>query len=67
MRIRILSDLHQEFGATEIPREDCDLILLAGDIATKQNALPWIREFTGDIRPHMSAATTSFMATSCPE
>lgn len=48
MRIRILSDLHQEFGATEIPREDCDLILLAGDIATKQNAQPWIRAFTGD-------------------
>jgi len=48
MRIRILSDLHREFGGTDIPQVDCDLILLAGDIATKQNALPWIRELIGD-------------------
>jgi predicted phosphohydrolase len=48
VRIRILSDLHREFGPTELPRLDADLIILAGDIATKQNALPWIREFCGD-------------------
>jgi hypothetical protein len=45
MRVRILSDLHREFGHTEIPRLEADLILLAGDIDTKQNARPWIREF----------------------
>lgn len=48
MRVRILSDLHQEFGPTEIPRVDADLIVLAGDISTKQNGLPWIREFSGE-------------------
>ncbi|HEY1120395.1 MAG TPA: metallophosphoesterase [Haloferula sp.] len=48
MRIRILSDLHREFGPIELPRLEADLIILAGDIATKQNALPWIREFCGD-------------------
>ncbi len=47
MRIRILSDLHRELGHTDIPHADCDLIILAGDIATKQNGLPWIREFVG--------------------
>lgn len=47
MRIRILSDLHREFGPTEMPKLDADLIVLAGDIATKQNALAWIREFCG--------------------
>lgn len=47
MRIRILSDLHREFGPSEIPPEDCDLVILAGDIATKQNALPWIHELVG--------------------
>jgi hypothetical protein len=47
MLLRILSDLHREFGATEIPHRDADVIILAGDIATKQNALPWIREFSG--------------------
>jgi hypothetical protein len=48
MRLRILSDLHREFGPTEIPRMDADGIILAGDIDTKQTALPWIREFTGN-------------------
>jgi hypothetical protein len=47
MRIRILSDLHREFGPTDIPKVESDLILLAGDIATKQNGVPWIQEFTG--------------------
>lgn len=49
MRIRVLSDLHREFGPTEIPPvgRDVDLIVLAGDIATKQNALDWVREFCG--------------------
>ena len=48
MRIRILSDLHREFGPTALPPLDADLIVLAGDIATKQNGLPWIRKFCGD-------------------
>lgn len=47
LRVRILSDLHREFGPTDIPMLDADLILLAGDISTKQNALPWIRNFSG--------------------
>jgi len=49
MKIRILSDLHREFGPTEIPGCESDLIILAGDIATKQNALPWITDFCGTI------------------
>jgi len=45
--MRILSDLHREFGPTEIPRVDSDLIILAGDIATKQNGLSWVADFCG--------------------
>ena len=46
MKIRILSDLHREFGSTEIPgNDDCDLIILAGDISTKLNGLSWVHEF----------------------
>jgi hypothetical protein len=45
MRIRILSDLHREFGPTFIPQVEVDLIILAGDIATKLNGLPWIKDF----------------------
>lgn len=63
MKIRILSDLHREFlradgrrprsngrspeAATAIPRCEADVIVLAGDVATKQNGLNWIREFCG--------------------
>lgn len=49
MKIRILSDLHREFGPTEIPSRESDLIILAGDISTKENGLGWIREFSGKI------------------
>lgn len=47
MRLRILSDLHREFGATDLPSVDADLVILAGDISTKLNGLEWIRSFTG--------------------
>jgi predicted phosphodiesterase len=47
MKIRILSDLHREFGHTEIPRQKADLIIPAGDIDTKQNAVNWVRDFCG--------------------
>ena len=49
MRIRILSDLHREFGPTDIPRLAADLIVLAGDISTKLNGLGWMKDFCGDI------------------
>jgi len=47
MKIRVLSDLHREFGVTQLPQIDADLIVLAGDVATKQNGLEWIRQFVG--------------------
>ena len=49
MKIRILSDLHREFGPTPIPSLEADVIIMAGDVATKLNGLPWIHEFRGDI------------------
>jgi len=48
MRVRILSDLHQEFGVTSIPQAEADLVLLAGDVSTKLNGVPWIRQFCGE-------------------
>ncbi|MGB0372886.1 MAG: metallophosphoesterase [Opitutales bacterium] len=44
MKIRIISDLHMEFGAVSLPSCDSDVVILAGDIHKKLNALPWIRE-----------------------
>ncbi|MDB6134288.1 MAG: hypothetical protein JWM59_2531 [Verrucomicrobiales bacterium] len=48
MRIRILSDLHREFGPTPIPSLEADVIIMPGDVATKLNGLPWIHEFRRD-------------------
>jgi len=46
MKLRILSDLHIEFGDFRVPKIEADLVILAGDIHTKQNAVSWIlREF----------------------
>ncbi len=44
MRLHIVSDLHQEFGETDIPTVDCDCVILAGDISTRHNGLRWIQK-----------------------
>jgi Icc-related predicted phosphoesterase len=44
MRLRILSDLHMEFGAVQIPPVDCDAVVLAGDISTKLHGVRWAIE-----------------------
>src|SRR5262245_43407208 len=44
MRLHILSDLHMEFGPVEIPRPDCDVVILAGDISTKWHGITWARQ-----------------------
>ncbi|WP_309706969.1 hypothetical protein [Armatimonas sp.] len=43
MRLHILSDLHQEFGERDVPRMDCDAVVLAGDVGTKMRGLEWIQ------------------------
>ncbi len=44
MRIRILSDLHVDFGTVVLPRVDADVTVLAGDIRPGKSALEWIRK-----------------------
>ncbi len=41
MRIHVLSDLHMEFGEVQIPKVDCDVVVLAGDISTKHHGFFW--------------------------
>ncbi len=43
MKLHILSDLHLSRGALEIPRNDADLVILAGDIARPPEAVAWAR------------------------
>lgn len=44
MKIRLLSDLHLEFGAFEPPRVEADVVVLAGDIHTKAGGVRWAQE-----------------------
>lgn len=45
-RIQILSDLHLEFMDFELPETDADVIVLAGDIHLKAQAIDWISRNT---------------------
>lgn len=41
MKLNILSDLHLSCGALEMPRNDADIVVLAGDIARPKEAASW--------------------------
>ena len=41
MRLHILSDLHLSCGALEVPRNDADVVILAGDVARPREAIAW--------------------------
>lgn len=45
MKLNILSDLHLSLGALEIPRNDADAVILAGDIARPREAVSWAAGF----------------------
>ena len=42
MKIQIISDVHLEFGAFELPDEDCDVLIAAGDIGVGLEGLDWL-------------------------
>jgi hypothetical protein len=44
MRIRVLSDLHIDFGTVVLPLVEADVTVLAGDIRPGKLALTWIRQ-----------------------
>ena len=41
MRIRVLSDLHREFGHVELPEVDADIVVLAGDTDRGVRGVRW--------------------------
>ena len=45
MKLHILSDLHQSRGALELPRNDADVVILAGDISRPKDAVAWALGF----------------------
>lgn len=44
MKLHLLSDLHIEFGEWDYPKTDCDVVILAGDIHTKERGVKWALE-----------------------
>ena len=43
--LNILSDLHLSLGALKIPKNDADLVILAGDVARPKEAVAWASGF----------------------
>ena len=46
VKLNILSDLHLSLGALEIPRNDADAVILAGDLARPREAISWASGFS---------------------
>lgn len=49
MRIRILSDLHNEFMEFNTVKQDCDIVVLAGDIGLGTKGIRWAKNTFSDI------------------
>ena len=45
MRVQIISDLHQEFGISEINFENADLVILAGDTNLGIKGIEWVKKY----------------------
>jgi 3',5'-cyclic AMP phosphodiesterase CpdA len=48
MKLRILNDLHIEFGDFEPPATDAGVVVLAGDIAVGMGGLRWAEKRFSD-------------------
>jgi len=48
MKIQLLSDLHVEFQDYDYPETDADVVVLAGDIHTRNRGLEWAKECIKD-------------------
>lgn len=45
MKLQVISDLHLSVRGMEHPRVDCDVVVLAGDIARPAEAISWAKGF----------------------
>lgn len=48
MKIQIISDLHQEFGVTDLSFDNCDVVILAGDVNLGTKGIDWIKSYIRD-------------------
>lgn len=48
MRVQIISDLHQEFGMSELSFDSADIVVLAGDVNIGTKGINWIKSAIKD-------------------
>jgi len=48
MKIQIISDLHQEFGYTDLSFDNADILVLAGDVNLGTKGIEWIKTKISD-------------------
>ena len=48
MKIQIISDLHQEFGSTDLSFDNADVVVLAGDVNSGTKGIEWIKTQISD-------------------
>lgn len=49
MRIQIISDLHQEFGISDLNFQNADLVILAGDTNLGTKGIEWVKKYIPNI------------------
>lgn len=49
MKIQVISDLHQEFGSTELSFNNADVAVLAGDVNVGTKGIDWIKSKISNI------------------
>jgi predicted phosphodiesterase len=49
MKIQVASDLHQEFGKTDITFHNVDVVILAGDVNLGNKGIDWIKATIPDV------------------
>jgi len=49
VRIQVISDLHQEFGVTDLRFDTADVVVMAGDINLGTKGIEWIKATVTDI------------------
>jgi hypothetical protein len=59
MRIRVLSDLHREFGPVDLPDVAADVVMLGGDIGRGTKGVARARQKFPDVRCSTLPAITS--------
>ena len=67
MKLNILSDLHLSRGALEIPRNDADVVILAGDVARPKEAASWALGFAKPVLTFRGTTSSTAAALRVPQ